>query len=64
MNIGSSYSEPLLNKGILSVAPDPEIGIRIGNVIEIAADNDRIGAFVELLTYKISLETAKAKSPF
>ena len=48
IDIGSADAESLFQKGVLPFAADIIIGIGIGDVIEVAADDPGIGTFVEL----------------
>lgn len=48
IDIGPADTESLFQKSILPVAADIIIGIGIGDVIEVTADDPGIGAFVEL----------------
>ena len=48
IDIGPADAKSLFKEGVLPVAADIKIGIGIGDVIEVTADDPGIGAFVEL----------------
>ncbi len=59
MNIASSNSKTFFNKSILQITPDMEISIGIGNIIKVATNDQRIWAFVQMHSYRVSLETTQ-----
>jgi len=62
MNVSTTDTKALRDISILPIATDGEIGIGIGNVVEITAYEGRIGAFIQLGPYLFGLISPLAKS--
>jgi hypothetical protein len=64
MLVTSADTKTFCNERILQVSPDMEIGIRIRDVIEISADDQWVGARIQLLSDRICLVSPQAKGIF
>jgi hypothetical protein len=61
VDISTANAEAFFDIGVLPAAPDGEIGIRIGNIVEIPANHCRMRAFVQLCPYLFGLVSPQAK---
>ena len=61
IGISAADAEPLFNKGVAPGAPDREIGIGVGDIVEVPADNGGIRAAVKLLPNLHGLFGAETK---
>jgi hypothetical protein len=62
MDIGTADAESFGDECIIPAAPDGEISVGIRDVVEISANNGRIGAFIQLCPDLFGLVAAEAKS--
>lgn len=60
---GSANTGSFFNESIIKVALNGEVCIGIRYVIEVAADNHRVRAFLDLLSYLFGLTATIAISP-